>query len=651
MCIGTDANSHHTAWGSTNINERGERLLEFLVRTNLVICNRGVVPTFRTAVRLEVLDLTLISNNLSWMVGNWRVAEGISLSDHELIRWELGEIGIRRQKTRNIRKTDWKKYVEDVLPRLGRIPTQNVVSVEELDLYTEKVTQAILISFKRSCRESSGRGGKGGPAWTPDLKELQRQARRAQRRAYNTGNPEDWERKRECQREFKRALRGFQQSSWRQYCTEMEGLTPVARLVKLLKQDSMVQIGMLQKEDGGYTSTPEEALDLLLAEHFPDADVEGDSQIDMWAERGPLPAAEVEHIITRRKIECALQALEPFKAPGLDGLYPVLLQRAERALLPHLLGIFRASLRIGCVPRLWRETRVAFIPKPGKERYDRPSAFRPVSLSSFMLKVMEKVVKQHLELEGKIVLNEHQHAYRTGRSTETALHQLVVRIEDAYYKGKFALAVMYDVEGAFSDTSFQALDEGMRDFEMHWGVRRWILDMLVGRRVLVNVKGCEREREASRGCPQGGVLSPTLWNMMMDGHLREMQETYKEAHCQAYADDGALLFVGWDPGVLRARAQLALRTVQHWARSKGLRINAAKTESIMFTRRRKWLMNPLTLDGVGIPLKEEVKYLGVILDRHLTWRAHCEWKAKACARILMSCRRIVGNSWGIRPQI
>ena len=133
---------------------------------------------------------------------------------------------------------------------------------------------------------------------------------------------------------------------------------------------------------------------------------------------------------------------------------------------------------------------MAFIPKPGKERHDRPASFRPVSLSSFMLKVMEKVVKQHVETVGRKRLNAHQHAYRMGRSTETALHHLVVKIEDAYYKGTFALAVMYDVEGAFSDTSFQALDEGMRDFEIHWGVRRWILDMLIHRRVSVNAKGC-----------------------------------------------------------------------------------------------------------------------------------------------------------------
>ena len=356
ICIGMDSNSHHTAWGSTNINARGESLLEFLVRTNLVICNLGAVPTFRTAARSEVLDITLISYNLSLLVGNWRVVVGTSLSDHELIRWDLGEIEFARQKTRNIRKTDWTRYVGEVFSKLRGIPVRNVTSPLDLDGYTRDVTEAILASFRRSCRESGRRKGGGKPAWPPELKELQRQARRAQRRAYNTGDPVDWERKRECQREFKRELRRFQQSSWRQYCTEMERLPPVARLVKLMKQDSMVQVGMLQREDGQYTSTPEEALDLLLAEHFSDV---GDNQVTDWgAERGPLSLAEVERIVTRRRIEYALHALEPFKSPGPDGLYPILLQKAEGALLPHLLGIFRASLRFGFVPRLWRQTRV-----------------------------------------------------------------------------------------------------------------------------------------------------------------------------------------------------------------------------------------------------------------------------------------------------
>lgn len=81
MLICCDANAHHTVWGSTNINKRGECLLEFICKNNIYIVNRGNEPTFINAIRQEVLDLTLSSNNLSHAINNWHVSNEISMSD------------------------------------------------------------------------------------------------------------------------------------------------------------------------------------------------------------------------------------------------------------------------------------------------------------------------------------------------------------------------------------------------------------------------------------------------------------------------------------------------------------------------------------------------------------------------------------------
>jgi hypothetical protein len=57
--MGCDDNTHHTVWGSTNTNQRGESLLG-LMANNLTIANQGNKPTFVTAVRKEVLDVTTV---------------------------------------------------------------------------------------------------------------------------------------------------------------------------------------------------------------------------------------------------------------------------------------------------------------------------------------------------------------------------------------------------------------------------------------------------------------------------------------------------------------------------------------------------------------------------------------------------------------
>ena len=85
LILGTDANAHHTIWGSSDTNNRGENLLEFIASTNLTICNRGNSPTFSNVIRQEVLDLTLCSMNIQWRVHDWKVLNEDMLSDHHPI--------------------------------------------------------------------------------------------------------------------------------------------------------------------------------------------------------------------------------------------------------------------------------------------------------------------------------------------------------------------------------------------------------------------------------------------------------------------------------------------------------------------------------------------------------------------------------------
>ena len=68
LVIGCDANAHHVAWGSSNINERGEALMDFLASTNLAWCNKGHKPTFITRNRREVLDLTLVTPDIFFKI-------------------------------------------------------------------------------------------------------------------------------------------------------------------------------------------------------------------------------------------------------------------------------------------------------------------------------------------------------------------------------------------------------------------------------------------------------------------------------------------------------------------------------------------------------------------------------------------------------
>ena len=198
------------------------------------------------------------------------------------------------------------------------------------------------------------------------------------------------------------------------------------------------------------TRSEEETLDLLLATHFPGS---------VQAEGGVLPASACHtncldwqvavRIVTYRRVQWAIHSFAPYKCPVVDGIFPALLQEGWEILIPYLIKIFRACLVTGYVPTAWRQVKVVFIPKPGRNSYCGPKDFQPISLTSFSLKTLERLVDRFLRDEILVSkpLHHNQHAYQTGKSVETALHQLVVLVEKALDQQEVALGVFLDIEG------------------------------------------------------------------------------------------------------------------------------------------------------------------------------------------------------------
>ena len=99
-----------------------------------------------------------------------------------------------------------------------------------------------------------------------------------------------------------------------------------------------------------------------------------------------------------------------------------------------LCSIFRVFLALGFIPTAWRNARVTFIPKPGKPSYTEAKAYRPICLSSILLKTLERLVDRHImdDVLGRNALHINQHAYQSGKSTDTALNSVVSTIERRY---------------------------------------------------------------------------------------------------------------------------------------------------------------------------------------------------------------------------
>jgi hypothetical protein len=82
LIVGCGGNFHHTSWGSTNINNRGEYLFNVIMENGLEIINKGNKPTFVTSNRQEVIYITIATIYAGNFIKDWRVTDEVSCIDH-----------------------------------------------------------------------------------------------------------------------------------------------------------------------------------------------------------------------------------------------------------------------------------------------------------------------------------------------------------------------------------------------------------------------------------------------------------------------------------------------------------------------------------------------------------------------------------------
>ena len=142
-------------------------------------------------------------------------------------------------------------------------------------------------------------------------------------------------------------------------------------------------------------------------------------------------------------------------------------------------------------------------------------------------------------------LHSNQHAYKAGKSVETAFHRLVVPVEKALDQQEIALGAFLDREGAFNSTSYDTMCIAVVRHSSANTIVRWIRATLEGRVAVANLNEFSLRFVISRGCPQGGVLSPLLWCLVVDGLITRLSGS--GVFIQGYADDTCLLAVGKFP--------------------------------------------------------------------------------------------------------
>ncbi len=625
-----DFNAHSEVWGSHKPNARGRIMEEVMITHDLCVLNEGDRPTFKHEnTKGTIIDVCLASSVLMKRFDGWKVSNYATASDHRRIDFKFCKNEQNIRIGRNLKKANWLLFQGEVSTYLANVPDiPEKWDTNTIDGQVDLLESAIIQGLDKVAPLKPRRLRDRSPINDPRVIEAEKEFHRMRGRVKRKGRTvELLEQFRNAKRNKKKAWKDATRNGYRGYVNEIADAKGAAQLMRSVKRDSFVPPTLL-KNNGKYTSTKRETIEVLMDTHFPgslQAQPELASQMEEIV-RGDNAAKKLSPIkwIDEEKVRKAIKSFSDFKANGPDGIKPIILKRLPDEAIKRLVQIYTACITLGYTPLKWRASRTVFIPKPGKEDYTIPKSFRPISLTSFCFKTLERLVLWHLERTTfrRQPMHQKQHAFRKGHSTEVALSQVTDRIEKAILNNKLAMAAFLDIEGAFDNLDTAAAVKSMRSHGLDKNIIQWYEHYLKNRMSSVEYGEKTSHRALTKGTPQGGVLSPILWNLAFDSLLQKFDKGTVEIF--GYADDACLITTAHDPKIARKRMQDAVNKCTAWGDKQGLRFSPKKTV-IIFFRRRKNNIDPggkIKMNGQEVEYSESARYLGVYMDSELRWKEH-----------------------------
>ena len=161
--------------------------------------------------------------------------------------------------------------------------------------------------------------------------------------------------------------------------------------------------------------------------------------------------------INMTRVRKILQELKQNKSPGPDGIHNRVLYEIRDEIAQPLTDLFRCSLDTGELPSEWKIANITPIYKKGRKA--DPNNYRPVSLTSAVCKMMERLVRDELEnhLEKQGLLSPSQHGFRKGRSCCTQLLEVIHDWDDILEESKPIDVIYLDYRKAFDSVPYERL--------------------------------------------------------------------------------------------------------------------------------------------------------------------------------------------------
>ena len=345
---------------------------------------------------------------------------------------------------------------------------------------------------------------------------------------------------------------------------------------------------------------------------------------------------------TMHELEKSLSSLKG-TAPGGDTIHNNMLKILPYSYCECMLEMINDSYNNAEIPSSWKIATILPFSKPEK-KIDLVTSHRPISLLNCFPKLMSKLVNRRLNfaLERNNAYSPSQCGFRRRLGTLDQLTRYEQHIRVALKTKQICVSVFFDISAAYDSVWHTGLLYKLAKSGIKGKMLAWIQNFLKDRKFQVYFEGeYSEEKKIISGVPQGSILSPTLFNIMISDIPRVEGVTLSE-----YADDLLIYAADTDKTKVGNMIQKQIDCLFRWTEEWGFTLNPQKTKAMLHTAR--FIAAPmLNINGNKIEYVQAHKYLGMIIDGpELTWKRHIESLHNKCISKVNCIKVMSSHKWG-----
>ena len=327
-----------------------------------------------------------------------------------------------------------------------------------------------------------------------------------------------------------------------------------------------------------------------------------------------------------------LAHLKRGEASGPDNLPTWILKEFAMELSSPVALIFNASIQERSVPNVWKLADVIPIPKTNPVK-EIEKDLRPISLTAVLSKTMERFVVKWIMSQIRQLIDLNQFGSLPGLSTTHALLSLVHHLYKATdQRDQCVRVLLLDFSKAFDRINHNILLRKMRDMAIDPTLIEWVRSFLSNRKQRVRIgSSTSCYQQVNGGVPQGTVLGPILFMIMINDLLKDWESRWK------YVDDTTLseTVIVNEESVL----QCTLDGINLWCEENDMVLNTRKCKEILICFwKKKPNFQQLTVNNYPVEHVNSAKLLGVMLSSDLKWNEHVAYIVKKSSRRLYMLR-------------